>query len=211
MQRVCTRRLLLHHHAVQIRFKATAPPRPPRADLASIPQVFRELLPKRQESTPDAPPKKRRGLFFYLLLVSPLFIWIQVEKHFDPKPLLEKKRRRAILERLRSLRTTKVNGFTDSRAVVPYLRSLFGVMLPSDLQRHMRAHEVCGLLEQQCPSELLVWLQDICDITYKLSQATQDEDREVEAGEKIQDSADLILRKCYQAVHQRLPPQSSGT
>ncbi|KAF7295486.1 hypothetical protein MIND_01088500 [Mycena indigotica] len=197
-------RHLLLRRAGQIRFKATIPPRQPRADLASIPHALRELLPQRQQPDPNAPPAKRRGLIFYLLLVSPLFIWMQVEKYFDPKPLLEKKRQQAIHDRLLSLRATKVTSFTNSAAVVAYLRSLFAVMLPPDLHRHMRADEVCGLLEEQCPPDLLVWLQEVCAITYRLSQISQEEDKEIETAEKIEDSADAILRRCYQTVHHRL-------
>nr|GAT52222.1 predicted protein [Mycena chlorophos] len=202
--------LRTHHlRAVRhVRFKATAPPRPPRADLASIPQAIRELLPQRQErpTDPNAAPPKRRGLLFYLLLASPLFIWIQIERYFDPKPLLEKKRLQAMQGRLATLRETKVASpsFAESNAVISYLRVVFSVMLPPDIQRHMRTDEVLTLLDEQCPPELLEALQEFCMATYGVAQGVVgNPEQEINASEKIQDATDAILRSCYQTVHRR--------
>ncbi|KAJ7195471.1 hypothetical protein GGX14DRAFT_474860 [Mycena pura] len=226
MLRLFANRNLLRRHGLpaQIRLNATAPPRPPRADLASIPQTIRELLPQPRKHDPDAsPPRRRRGPLFYLMIsalgriglcrmslnlpaVSPLFIWIEAEKYFDPKPLLEKKRKRIVRERLQNLQGARVGGFSDAKSVVAYLRYLFGAMLPPDILRHMRSEEVCALLEQECPENLFKWLQEVCAVTYQLSQVSQDVEKEVTTAEQIEESADGILRKCYQSVYQRLPP-----
>ncbi|KAJ7486075.1 hypothetical protein B0H11DRAFT_2016845 [Mycena galericulata] len=230
MYRHCGRRLLLSRNTQgilssgQIRFKATAPPRPPRADLQSIPQAIRELLPEPRKRDPNAPTKKRRGPFvlyraeYALTLlrrmslnpaaVSPLFIWIEVEKYFDPKPLLEKKRKRMLRERLGRLQEqSRVKPqFTDRGSVMAYVRVLLDTMLPDEYLRNTRSAEIYALLEEDMPNDLFLWLGEVCPLIYELSLQSEGEDVEVKAAERIQDTADDMLRRCYLAVHDRLPP-----
>ncbi|KAJ7245009.1 hypothetical protein B0H12DRAFT_794208 [Mycena haematopus] len=202
----------------QTRLKATTPPRPQKADLQSILPTLRELfsvLPKRDDDSnpiPNAPIKKRRGPLFYLALISPLFIWIEVEKYFDPGPLLEKKRRRILRERLERLRdgnrSTKPTRGSDVKAVVAYLRLLLNTMLPEDTLRNLSSTQVCDLLEEDCQDNVLEWLREICVISYDLSQQPGDEAEEVKTAEHIQDVAEEVLRKSWLAVHHRIrdPP-----
>ncbi|KAJ7442595.1 hypothetical protein FB451DRAFT_1296953, partial [Mycena latifolia] len=217
MYRQCARSLVLVRHGFaekqsslasgQIRFKATAPPRPPRADLQSIPQAIRELLPEPRKRDPNAPPKQRRSPWFYLAWISPLFIWIYVERHFDAKPLLEKKRVRILRERLLKLQEgsrSKPVQFEDQKSLVAYLRLVVTTMLPEEYQRNVRSEEVLVLLEEEVPEELMAWLSKICLVIYQLSLRSEDE---LKAAETIQDSAEEILRKVFLVIHPRLPPQ----
>ncbi|KAF7365011.1 hypothetical protein MVEN_00372200 [Mycena venus] len=220
MYRHAARRLLLRNgvervpSSAQIRFKATTPPRPEKADLTSIIPTLRELLPELPKSTKNDPSdpnrarRQRRGLLFYIALISPLFIWINVEKYFDPQPLLEKKRKRILRERLGRLRDGNRAAparFSDLKSVVTYLRLLLSTMLPEETLRNLHFKEVCDLLEEDCPENLLAWLREICAVTYDLSQKSEDEAGEVKAAEHIQDAAEEILRKGWLAVHRRLP------
>ncbi|KAJ7682664.1 hypothetical protein DFH06DRAFT_1314854 [Mycena polygramma] len=218
MYQHCARRLLLprqglvhNHGASQIRWNATTPPRPQKADLQSIIPTIRELLPQARKRDPDSdggPPKKRRGILFYAAWISPLFIWIEVEKYFDAQPLLEKKRKRILRERIGRLRDENIAKpieLADLKSVVAYLRRLFNTMLPADTQRTLYSERVCDLLEEGCPETLLSWLRDICLVTYELSLKTDGVAAEIKAAELIQDTADEILRKGWLDVHRRLP------
>jgi hypothetical protein len=77
MHRHCARNLVRVRHGFaanqvllsgHIRFKATATPKPPRADLQSIPQAIRELLPEPRKRDPNAPAKRRRSIWFYIAM-----------------------------------------------------------------------------------------------------------------------------------------------
>ncbi|KAF8171962.1 hypothetical protein K438DRAFT_1981775 [Mycena galopus ATCC 62051] len=200
---------------VQTRFKATTPPKPQKADLQSIIPALRELLPvlpKRDDSnTPNAPRRKRRGLLFYLALISPLFIWIEVEKYFDPQPLLEKKRRRVLRERLGRLREgnrTIPPSFPDAKSVVAYLRLLLSTMVHEQTLRNLESEEICDILEKHCPENLLSWLQEFCVASYTLSQQPGDEGAEVKAAEHLQDTCEEVLRKSWLAVHRHFSSAS---
>ncbi|KAJ6585200.1 hypothetical protein B0H19DRAFT_1250079 [Mycena capillaripes] len=223
MFRHCARRSLLLRNGFvekqgvlssgQNRFKATTPPppRPQRADLQSILPTIRELLPEPQKRDPNSPPKKRRrNPFFYIALISPFFIWRELEQYFDAQPLLEKKRKRILRERLTRLRDANRADpiqlqHADLKSVVAYLRRLFSTMLPDDTLRTLHFKEVCDLLEEGCPEKFLASLREICLVTYDLSLKTEDEATEVKAAEHIQDTADEILRRGWLAVHRRLP------
>ncbi|KAJ7132973.1 hypothetical protein C8R46DRAFT_1235516 [Mycena filopes] len=218
MYRHSARRLLLKNglaekrivSSTQLRFKATAPPRPPKADLGSIPQALRELLPeprKRDSSDPNAPAKRRRSIFFYIACISPLFIWLQAEKYFDPQPLVEKRRQHAIRERLGRLRDenrAKPNDFADQKSVVAYMRFLLHTMLPGDTLRNLHFEEIFDLLAEECPEPLLAWLREICVLTHELSLRTETENVELKTAEHIQDTAEIVLRRTWLATHQRL-------
>ncbi|KAJ7643963.1 hypothetical protein FB45DRAFT_284615 [Roridomyces roridus] len=207
MFRQCSRQILRQ----QVRFKATTPPRPPRADIWSIPGTIRELLPppapKDDPTNPNSAPRKRKGLFFYFAIASPLFMWLYLEQHLDARPLVEKKRRRVVCERLGRLRerTAGSSAPTDA-SVLAFVRLLFDTMLPEELLRSTRSAEVLHILERDgVPDELLAWLREVCSTVYRLSALeASDEDTEVKMGESIQDTADSILRKCYIATSQRL-------
>ncbi|KAJ7758162.1 hypothetical protein DFH07DRAFT_958507 [Mycena maculata] len=199
--------------AGQIRFKATtppAPPRPPRADLQSIPGALRELLPPPRQRDPNAPPRRGRRPLFYIALISPLFIWIALERYFDPKPRLEKKRKRLLRERIERLREHSRGKpqFTDTRSVLAYVRLILDTMLPEEYRRNMKWDDVYALLAEECPNDLLRWLQELCPIIYELSLQSENEEGEMKVAERIQESADDILRKCFLAVHRRFPPGS---
>ncbi|KAJ7134815.1 hypothetical protein C8R44DRAFT_771532 [Mycena epipterygia] len=223
MYRHCGRRLLLSRNGfpekqgilsgAQLRFKATTPPRSPRADLQSIPQALRELFPEPRKRDPNAPPKRGRGPLFYIACISPLFIWIEIERYFDPQPLLEKKRKRLLCERLDRLREESrgtPGQFADPKSVVAYMRLLLRTMLPAEELRNMHSDDICALLEQEMPDDLLVWLRDVCSgihaLSIDLSLRSENQNLEVKAAEKIQDIADQILRRSYLVVHHRFPP-----
>ncbi|KAJ6508500.1 hypothetical protein C8R45DRAFT_922229 [Mycena sanguinolenta] len=197
----------------QTRFKATTPPTPQKADLQSIIPALRELLPvlpKRDDSnpSPNATKRKRRGPLFYLALISPLFIWIEVEKYFDPQPLLEKKRKRILRERLERLRdgnrSAKPTRASDVKATLAYLRLLLSTMLPDETLRNLSFEQACDLVEEDCQENVLQWLREICVISYDLSQQPGDETAEVKAAEQIQDVAEEVLRKIWLSVHHRI-------
>ncbi|KAJ7095712.1 hypothetical protein B0H15DRAFT_67676 [Mycena belliarum] len=219
MYRYCARNLVRNGlagkqgilHGGQIRFQATAPPKPPRADLQSIPQALRELLPEPRKRDPSAPPKRGRSLLFYVALISPLFIWIEVEKYFDPKPLLEKKRIRILRGRLERLqegsRSTSVQ-LADQKSLVAYMRLLLTTMLPEEYLRNLRCEEVLALLEEEIPETLLPWLREVCTVIYQLSLKAEDE---VKTAENIQDAAEGILRKAFLDLHTRLPPRPAAS
>ncbi|KAJ7677450.1 hypothetical protein B0H17DRAFT_1079202 [Mycena rosella] len=196
-----------------IRFKATAPPRPPRADLQSIPQAIRELLPEPRKRDPNAPPKRGRSLLFYIALTSPLFIWIALEHHFDPKPLLEKKRARILRERLHQLQEggRLAVPSSDPKSLVAYVRLLLTTMLPEQQLRNLRSEEVLVLLEEEFPEPLLAWLQQVCPVIHQLSLHSEGEKVETSSAESIQDSADEILRMAFRSVRHRLPPRFAGS
>ncbi|KAK7048547.1 hypothetical protein R3P38DRAFT_1869514 [Favolaschia claudopus] len=200
----------------QVRFKADTPPKPQKADFQSILPTLRELLPElpeRDSSNPNAPRRRRRGPLFYLALISPLFIWIQIEKYFDPLPLLEKKRKQILRERLGKLRDasrTAPAQLSDVKSVVAYLRLLFDAMLPEETLRNLQSKDVCDLLEKDCPPNLLPWLQEICGVTRALSLKADGEASEVKAAEHIQNAAEDILRKSWLAVHRRLSQELDG-
>ncbi|KAJ7784352.1 hypothetical protein B0H16DRAFT_1492216 [Mycena metata] len=214
MLRYSARRLLLKNgwaqgiaSSTQLRFKATAPPRPPKADLQSIPQALRELLPEPRKRDPNAPPKRRRSIFFYIACISPLFIWLEAEKYFDPQPLVEKRRQRALRERLGRLRDenrAKPQQFTDQKSVVAYTRLLLNTMLPADELRNLHFEEIFDLLAEECPEQLLSWFREICVLTYELSLRTETEKVELKTAEHIQDTAEIVLRRSWLAAHRRL-------
>ncbi|KAJ7021606.1 hypothetical protein C8F04DRAFT_262251 [Mycena alexandri] len=216
MYRHSARRLLLKNGLVQkqglvsstqLRFKATAPPRPPKADIQSIPQALRELLPEPRKRDPNAPPKRGRSIFFYIACISPLFIWLEAEKYFDPQPLIEKRRQRALRERLGRLRDenrAKPNQFADQKSVVAYTRLLLNTMLPEDILRNLHFEEIFDLLAEECPEQLLSWFREICILTYDLSLRTETEKVELKTAEHIQDTAEIVLRRSWLAAHRRL-------
>ncbi|KAJ6471196.1 hypothetical protein DFH09DRAFT_1220442 [Mycena vulgaris] len=220
MYRQCTRSLVLIRNGFpqrqgilcgsQIRFNATAPPKPPRADLGSIPQALRELLPQPRKRDPNAPQKKRRGPWIYIGLVSSFFIWIKLESYFDARPLLEKKRKRILRERLQRLREegrSKPLQIEDPESVVAYLHLLLRAMLPEDVLKNLRSEELLALLQEEIPEKLLVLLRNVTPVVYQLSMQPEDEDGEVKVAENIQDSAEEILRRTWLVLHHRLPPR----
>ncbi|KAJ7367122.1 hypothetical protein DFH08DRAFT_929778 [Mycena albidolilacea] len=205
---------LAEKQRVGLRFKADTAPKPQKADLQSIIPALRELLPvlpKREsdDANPNshAPRRKRRGPLFYIALISPLFIWIEVENYFDPKPLLEKKRKQMLRERLGRLRDGNPKRVPDAdvKSVLAYLRLLLPAMLPEDMLRNLHSEQVCDLLEEDCPEDFLTWLHQVSVATYDVSVAPANEAGEVKAAEKIQEAAEDILRRSWLAVHRRLP------
>ncbi|KAJ6621832.1 hypothetical protein B0H10DRAFT_947863 [Mycena sp. CBHHK59/15] len=187
------------------------PPRSPRADLQSIPQAIREILPRSKKRDPSEKkadePKRRRGPLFYLTIISPLFIWIEVEKYFDPKPLMEKKRRRILRERFETLRekSSQPIQFEDPKAVAAYLRLLIYAMIPDQYLRTLHASDVLSLLDQEFPQDLFVTLQKVCQEIHDISLLSMDEATMTTTAERIQDLADGMLRMAFLAVYPRLP------
>ncbi|KAJ7288125.1 hypothetical protein C8J57DRAFT_1706633 [Mycena rebaudengoi] len=190
--------------------KPPEPPKPPRADLQSIPQAIREILPRRPERKvdPNAKPKKKRSPLFYLALISTFIIWTQVEKHMDPKPLMEKKRNRLLRERLHALQSTSATApvIEDQTALINYLRLLLTTMLPDDVLRNLYAENVLSLLAQDFPADAERVMRDICRDLHKLLLSVEwaDEDAQSVTAQKIQDLAEQLLRKAYLVVYPRL-------
>lgn len=89
-------------------------------------------------------------------------------------------------------------------------------MLPSEHLRSVPAEHIHALLDTECPDDLLLWLREVSSIIYDLSLQSETEnaaDAEAEAkvAERIQDTAEDMLRRCYLAVHHRLPPPPASS
>ncbi|KAJ7147150.1 hypothetical protein C8R43DRAFT_1129924 [Mycena crocata] len=172
--------------------------------------AMRELLPEPRKRDPNAPPPRKKGRFIFLGGILLWILWTEVENYLDSKPLLEKKRKRILLgrfERLREGIRVKPIQLLDNKSVLAYLRLLLDTMVPEEYLQHARFEEVYALLEEEIPAELLLWLREVCSVTYDLSQVrSENDDVEKKNAESIQDAGEEMLRRCYATVFPRLPP-----